>query len=634
MNNNNFNSNNQNDKKINHIKYVKLRPVNIKRRKISSTLKKSPSNFKKYLLSTKKRKTTLTNEENEEDFYKYTEKIENSMNRYQMSYDKKDEDEDNSFDKYINKKDKQIIQKVHDLNNSYDNRVMTSKNKDCNIKIEINEMNYPNPLKSLGIIKHNRHIYNELSKNILNRQSESFSKQIEEIENYNMKFGKKMPKIHITDLLFKDPLNNPLGNIFNQKKEIKLPSLMQKGKKEELKLFSYFKYPVKDYPEGREQFSICIKNRDIIITGGISSYMKNLPIWSLDIIKLQWEKINQNFQIDNRYGHSALSLDNKLYIYGGKTKYSNSWVLNGLEIFSFINNTYSHNNETGIIPEKRRNHIAIFIGQQMFIHGGINENGNVLNDSFLLNVNQLRWSKCNIDKMCHCPKLFGHACSLVIPTIYLYNPKFNIYSIPENDNIKKKKIKEKGLYVFGGKSKEDGGLTNQLWILIIGKQPLEWIRPETKGKPPIPRYFHTMNFYERGNYLIIHGGRNDTLSDNCALNDTFLLNLENFEWMQVSLFSDLNNFVIPGRYGHQSIVFIDKLIILGGMNNNSYLGCSLFIINLDFSQSNKMKRSSIGELMNIQKKNNTESNNKIENSKKNLKSTKLNIDYIKLPKII
>ena len=214
---------------------------------------------------------------------------------------------------------------------------------------------------------------------------------------------------------------------------------MQKGKKEELKLFSYFKYPVKDYPEGREQFSICIKNRDIIITGGISSYMKNLPIWSLDIIKLQWEKINQNFQIDNRYGHSALSLNNKLYIYGGKTKYSNSWVLNGLEIFSFINNTYSHNNETGIIPEKRRNHIAIFIGQQMFIHGGINENGNVLNDSFLLNVNQLRWSKCNIDKMCHCPKLFGHACSLVIPTIYLYNPKFNIYSIPENDNIKKKR---------------------------------------------------------------------------------------------------------------------------------------------------------------------------------------------------
>ena len=632
MNNINCNSNNQNDKKTNQIHYIKLRPVIIKKR-VSSNVKKNQSNLKNYLLNTNKRKNTFSNEEYEEDFYKYTEKLQNTMNSYQMSYGKKDEEEDKSFDKYINKKDKQIIQKVHDLNNSYDNRIMSPKNKDCNIKIEINEMNYPNPIKSLGIIRHNRHIYNELSKNILSRQSESFSKQIEEIEQYNMKFGKKMPKIHITDLLFKDSLNNPLGNLLNKKKEINLPSLIQKGKKEELKLFSYCKYPVKDYPEGREQFSICFKNRDIIITGGISSNMKNLSIWSLDILKLEWEKINQNFQIDNRYGHTALALNNKLYIFGGKTKYSNSWVLNGLEIFSFNNNNYIHNNEGGVHPENRRNHIAIFIGQQMFIHGGINENGKVLNDSYILNVHHLKWNKCLIDKNCHCPKLFGHACCLVVPLMYLYNPKFNIYSFPENENVKKKIIKEKGLYIFGGKSKEEGGLTNQLWILIIGKQLLEWVRPETKGKPPMPRYFHSMNFYERGNYLIIHGGRNDTLSENCALNDTFLLNLENFEWMQVNLYSDINNFIIPGRYGHQSIVFADKLIILGGMNNNSYLGCSLFIINLDFSRSNVLHRSSEEELLNRGQKNNKESK-KNESSKKNLNPKKSYIDDIKLPKII
>ena len=632
MNDINVKSNNQNDKKTNQIPYIKLRPIIIKKR-VNSNIKENQSNLKKYLFYTNKRKNTLSKEETEEDFYKYTEKLENTMNGYQMSYDKKEEEKDNIFDKYINKKDKQIIQKVHDLNNSYDNRVMSPKNKDCNIKIEINEMNYPNPIKSLGIIRHNRHIYNELSKNILSRQSESFSKQIEEIEQYNMKFGKKMPKIHITDLLFKDSLNNPLGNLLNKKKEINLPSLIQKGKKEELKLFSYCKYPVKDYPEGREQFSICFKNRDIIITGGISSNMKNLSIWSLDILKLEWEKINQNFQIDNRYGHTALALNNKLYIFGGKTKYSNSWVLNGLEIFSFNNNNYIHNNEGGVHPENRRNHIAIFIGQQMFIHGGINENGKVLNDSYILNVHHLKWNKCLIDKNCHCPKLFGHACSLVVPLMYLYNPKFNIYSFPENENVKKKIIKEKGLYIFGGKSKEEGGLTNQLWILIIGKQLLEWVRPETKGKPPRPRYFHSMNFYERGNYLIIHGGRNDTLSENCALNDTFLLNLENFEWMQVNLYSDINNFIIPGRYGHQSIVFADKLIILGGMNNNSYLGCSLFIINLDFSRSNVLHRSSEEELLNRGQKNNKESK-KNESSKKNLNPKKTYIDDIKLPKII
>ena len=58
-------------------------------------------------------------------------------------------------------------------------------------------------------------------------------------------------------------------------------------------------------------------------------------------------------------------------------------------------------------------------------------------------------------------KLFGHIFSLVIPISYLYNPKFNIYSFQENENLKKKSIKEKGLFIFRGKTKEDGVLSNQ-----------------------------------------------------------------------------------------------------------------------------------------------------------------------------
>ena len=643
MDNINININNSNEKNINSNHYIKLLPLKAKTRQVSSNLHlklKNAENLKKFLINTTKRKSTFSKEDlnNQEEFYKYTEKLENSMNKYQMSYSKKDLDDD-TFDKYINKKDKLILKKVHDLNNSYDKRIMSPRNSNYNIKIEINEMNYPNPIKSLGIIRNNRHIYNELSKNILTRQSESFSKQIEEIEHNNSKFNKKMPKIHITDLLFKDTLNISLNKIPNKKKDINinlnLPSLQRKGQKD-IKLFSYYKYPIKNYPEGREQFSICIKNSDIIITGGISSNMKYLSIYSLNLLKIEWEKISQNLQLDNRYGHTALSLNNKLYIFGGKTKYSNSSVLNGLEVFSFHNNSYSNNVVSGDNPENRRNHIAAFIGAQMFIHGGINENGKVLNDSYLLNINQLKWNKCIIDKNCYWPKLYGHACSLVIPLSCLFNPKFNIYSFPQNETIKKKTIKEKGLFVFGGKSKEDGGLSNQLWILIIGKKPLEWIKAETKGKIPAPRYFHSMNFYERGNFLIVHGGRNDIISENSALNDTYLLNLEKFEWMEVILFSNVNDFVVPGRYGHQSIVFVDKLIILGGMNNSNYLGFSLFVINLDFNNFSILSKADEVEEYT---QNNSEQNhnNKLSNIRKRLKSKKLDINInnkIKLPKII
>ena len=231
MNNVNIINNEQNENNTNNTnknKYKKLLPIVINKREMRrndnynlSLINKT--NFNKFLLESHKRRKNKNKDKdinNEDEFHKYTEKLENSMHGYQMSYSngKKKDDEDDNLDKFISKKDKEIIKKVHDLNNSYDNRIMSPKSTNCHIKIEINEMNYPNPIKSLGVIRNNRHIYNELSKNILTRQSESFNKQIEEIENYNMKYGKKMPKIHITDLLLKDTLNIPLLNSKKKKK--------------------------------------------------------------------------------------------------------------------------------------------------------------------------------------------------------------------------------------------------------------------------------------------------------------------------------------------------------------------------------------------------------------------------------
>ena len=177
--------------------------------------------------------------------------------------------------------------------------------------------------------------------------------------------------------------------------------------------------------------------------------MKFLPIWSLNIPKLEWEKINQNNPLENRYGHTALALNNKLYIFGGKTKYATSSILNGLEIYSFNSNTFSNNNNIGgERPENRKSHIAVFVGTQMLIHGGINETGKVLNDAYILNLNPLKWYKCVVDRICQWPKLFGHACSLVMPLNYLFNPRFNLYSFPENDIPNKKKINKRKRFIY------------------------------------------------------------------------------------------------------------------------------------------------------------------------------------------
>ena len=108
MNNININNFNQNENNTNKIQYIKLRPVVIKKRQVSSN-KKSISNLKKYILQSNTRKNTLTKIDHPDEFHNYTKKLENSMVGYQLSYsnDKKDEENEDIFDKFINKKDKE-----------------------------------------------------------------------------------------------------------------------------------------------------------------------------------------------------------------------------------------------------------------------------------------------------------------------------------------------------------------------------------------------------------------------------------------------------------------------------------------------------------------------------------------------
>ena len=81
------------------------------------------------------------------------------------------------------------------------------------------------------------------------------------------------------------------------------------------------------------------------------------------------------------------------------------------------------------------------------------------------------------------------------------------------------------------------------------------------------RYFHSMSYYERGNFLIIHGGRNDLNSDLFALTDTFIFDLEFLEWHRVVLYSNIEGFKIMARCAHKSVVHNNRLIIFGGIYN-------------------------------------------------------------------
>ena len=66
--------------------------------------------------------------------------------------------------------------------------------------------------------------------------------------------------------------------------------------------------------------------------------------------------------------------------------------------------------------------------------------------------------------------------------------------------------------------------TNQLKVLKFANKRMKWILPRISGRPPEPRYQHSMDFYKRGNCLIIHGGRCDNFGGR-VYNDMFVLKL-------------------------------------------------------------------------------------------------------------
>ena len=133
------------------------------------------------------------------DFNMYVETIESSLGNYKMDYEKKNEEKqlkNYNPNFYIHLKDKLLIKKIHKHNRNFFNHALTPKNDDSNLKITIREKQYPNPYKSLAVIKHNSFIFDEINKNFLNRQGDLFKQKILNIKKYNNKYKVKMPKIH------------------------------------------------------------------------------------------------------------------------------------------------------------------------------------------------------------------------------------------------------------------------------------------------------------------------------------------------------------------------------------------------------------------------------------------------------
>jgi len=500
---------------------------------------------------------------------------------------------------------------------------------------------YKNPYESLKSINNNNVIFNKINKDISERQRILFLNNIKNIDNFSQRLKRKLPKIKIINGSSKKHSEIPIFNLINETYKNTEDSNKKTNKEEteekgiKIKLFSYFKYSSKGCPEGKELFSLCSKGKYLYLSGGLSTNMNQMIIWTLNMETLEWNKFALKNLAYSRYGHTSIYYQNKIFIYGGMSKIEKTNILAGLEIISLNEKSFILSGSKNA-PCKRKNHIAELVGNSMFIHGGLDEDNQILDDCHLLNLQQMKWSLPKINSNIPAPKLFGHSSCLVVPYHVLINNAFNVYRIPKNNTTIQTGMKniQKGIYIFGGKSKEINGLTNNLWILLLGQTPLQWVKADTKGIQPSPRYYHSMNFFEKSRYIIIHGGRNDELSSTAALNDTFILELTYLNWIKVSLYSNIENFEVIPRFGHNSFIFSNKLIILGGMNINNYIGSSLFIVNLDSNfSSNLMKAGKNFILGNFKVSKDYDSKKEIEKEQKKQEYKNKNISELNLPPI-
>ena len=147
----------------------------------------------------------------ESDYNNYSNKLNNTMKKYSPNKTKEKEDEDNreyilnmdNSKKYVTIEEKNFIKKYTDKKQEYDKYYNINYYNSCNennlndenkkefinptLRVSIISQRYLSPIHSLGTIKLNNSIYEDLTKSNIERQKMKYNEYIKRIESYKYK---------------------------------------------------------------------------------------------------------------------------------------------------------------------------------------------------------------------------------------------------------------------------------------------------------------------------------------------------------------------------------------------------------------------------------------------------------------
>ena len=478
---------------------------------------------------------------------------------------------------------------------------------------------YSNPFKSQHALNFNNNIYKTLNNIRMEHQFNCYTRRINDYHQKE-KMLKLMPKVKISKIT-SDSNNNVKKSKIKKKNSYKG---LLKIKTDDLPIIPTSKLLPRDdllnalsihqscintlfHPSSRGQFSICkTEGNKLYIFGGIQSkFLNDLWICQIgtkniinkiddDLIKklkknssinefINWRKVSLRDDDSpiTRYGHSMSYYLDNLYIFGGTFPRNNMRDKEeNICIFDMKReNFYYPKCQNAKNVKFRRNHIGIGIGSTLLIHGGIDDNGNYLNDLWIFDCLKYKWFPLNFRTLIKIPRIAFHSAALVIKNIsILIHKDLNVYKFPEGSITKGKigKPKIEGIYIFGGIDKENN-FYKKLWLIRIGVKPVDIVEVPTNGIEPAPRINSSMCFFNVLNLLCLYGGKNDDINKGNLLNDVWFFDLENFNWIRPVY--EQENFIPLAE--HSIVNYGNKILILGGFGNDGYVRFDINTIEID-----------------------------------------------------
>ncbi|XP_023306658.1 kelch domain-containing protein 3 [Lucilia cuprina] len=184
-----------------------------------------------------------------------------------------------------------------------------------------------------------------------------------------------------------------------------------------------------------------------------------------------------------RYGHTAVTYNDKIYMWGGR---NDETLCNVLYCFDPKTLSWSRPQVTGAIPGSRDGHSACVIDNCMYIFGGFVEEIHEFScDVHALNFDTMEWRYI---------QTFG------VP------PSFRDFHTAEHIHGR--------MYIFGGRGDKHSPYHSQEEmycpeIVYLDLKTKVWHRPSTTGKVPVGRRSHSMFIYN--NLIYVFGGYNGLL---------------------------------------------------------------------------------------------------------------------------